>query len=425
MFKIKALPIPLLITTTSHGLRMSVNLVVVKMIAIFVGTAGMGSLGNFMSIVTMLSVFAGGGIGTAITKYVAEYQKRPIRMLRFIGVAIAYGLVFSLIVLIICVLFSEEIANALFKDINYSWLIPFIGVAQFLCFIGTSVISIINGQQRTDLFALITISAYLGALPIAYFLIAKFDMEGSVLALLLSISCTGFSALWIIARSRITRLIKCRFNTLDVKNLSKFSLMLIASATLFPLSEIFIRGLIIDHHGNQSAGLWQAMNRLSGAYIGFFTVFLATNYMPKLSKLENRNDIVLTVKKYLLITASVFCLFALTLYLLRQLIIKILFSNEFIEISDFLAWQLIGDFFKISAYVIGFLGVAKATTKIYISSELIQTTTYSGLSFITINTYKGNLAEISQSYAATYFIYFIIAAISFKIYSRRKYDIHC
>lgn len=420
MFSIKTLSIPLLITTTSHGLRMSVNLVVVKMIAIFVGTAGMGSLGHFMSIVTMLSVFAGGGIGTAITKYVAEYQRRPLRMLRFIGSAITYGLVFSLIVVIVCLLFSEEIADLVFKDINYSWLIPFIGVAQFLCFIGTAVISIVNGQQRTDLFALITISGYLGALPIAYLLIATFEMKGAALALLLSISCTGFSASWIIATSKITRLIKYGFNRLDVRNLSKFSLMLIASATLFPLSEIFIRGLIIDYYGNQSAGLWQAMNRLSGAYIGFFTVFLATNYMPKLSKLENRYDITPIVRKYLLITAFLFSLFALALYFSKELIIPVLFSNDFIPISDFLIWQLIGDFFRISAYVIGFLGVAKAATKIYISSELIQTITYSGLSFITICVYKGNLSKISQAYAATYFIYFIMATIAFTIYSRRK-----
>ncbi|MDP3928878.1 MAG: oligosaccharide flippase family protein, partial [Bacteroidota bacterium] len=69
----------------AHGLRMVANLVILKLIAITLGPIGMGTLGNFMSLTTMISVFAGAGITTGITKYVAEYKSSPKRLIRFLG----------------------------------------------------------------------------------------------------------------------------------------------------------------------------------------------------------------------------------------------------------------------------------------------------------------------------------------------------
>ena len=407
-----------LAAATAHGLRMTASLVVVKMIAVSAGPSGMGILGHFMSLCAIISILAGGGIGNGIAKYVAEYKGNTRRMLRFIGSSIVYGFGFSFFIFTLSILSAQSVSRFLFGDIHYAWLIPCLGFAHFLCFVGTAVIAIVNGLQRSDIFAKISALGYLGAIPIAFILIFHFSTEGAALALLLVASCTGLPALWLVFRSRLTRLIPLTINRVDASKLMRFTLMLLASATLFPVAEIFIRTQISNHLGTEAAGLWQGMNRLSGAYLGFFTVYLATSYMPLLSSLQNTREIVTVVRRKLLEIGLAFICFACIIYVMRELIIKILFSEAFNAMAPLFAWQLLGDFFRLSAYVIGFLGVAKAAVKIYIVAELVQTGLLSLISYLVIFN-EGNLEYICKAYAATYFVYFCIASLTLIIYSKR------
>ncbi len=402
----------------AHGLRMAVNLLIVKMIAVYVGPAGMGVLGQFMSLATMVSVFAGGGIGNGISKYVAEYKNRPRRMLRFLGAAAVYGLCFSALIMLVCVIGAARLSRALFGDDGYAWLFPCLGAAHFLCFLGTGVIAFVNGQHRADLFAGITITGYLGALPIAYLLISQLGMEGAALALLLGIACTGLPAIWLIARSRLTPLVRMSLDKTDARNLVHFTVMLLASATLFPLAEIWIRTHIIQVLGAEVAGLWQASARLSGAYLGFFTVFLATSYMPRLSGLTDKAAILRMVYRHLALIGLLFGGFAGMVYAARDFVIPLLFSSAFDGMASFMGWQLLGDLFRVCSYVIGFLGVAKAAVKLYIAAEFLQAGLYAALSSAVLQN-GGQLQEVMQAYALTYLIYLCVTVVCLLIYRRR------
>jgi len=396
---------------------MAVNLVTVKMIAVFVGPVGMGLLGHFMSLATMVSVFAGGGIANGITKYVAEFRSQPRVMAKFIGAATVYGLVFSAIVLFVCAFLANPISRLLFGSSHYAWLVFCVGAAHLLCFIGTAVVAIANGLRRPDIFAGVTAVGYLGSLPIVYLLITSFGLEGAALSLLLVTCCTGVPAIWMVKRSRLTRLIKLSIDRANALRLGRFSMMLLASATLFPLAEIILRTRITSALGYEVAGVWQAMIRLSGAYLGFFAVFLATSYMPKLSSAFERADIIRLVLRYFVVILVVFALFALLTYLLRSFVIRLLFSADFDRMADFIGLQLIGDLFRLCSYVIGFLAVAKAATKIYIFAEFIQAGLYVGLSIVAIS-YGGALTEITQAYVLTYFLYLCMSIVGFVIYTR-------
>jgi PST family polysaccharide transporter/antigen flippase len=408
---------PAVAAVTAQGLRMAVNLLVVKMIAVFIGPIGMGVLGHFMSLTTMVSVFAGGGIGNGITKYVAEYRSKPVRAVRFIGAAATYGLIFSLLILCVSVVFRAAISTVLFGDQRYAWLLPALGTAQLLCFVGTTVIAIANGQQNSVLFAIISIVGYVGSLPFVYLLIICFGIQGAALALMLVISCTGLPALWVVARSPIIKLMPFRIRVSDAKKLGRFSVMLIVSASVFPITEIAIRNHLIQLLGSEAAGFWQAMTRLSGAYLGFFSVFLATNFMPRLSGLFDIDAVVYEVRAMLLRIGLAFAVFAVALYFMQGFVIKLLFSDAFLGMSALFGWQLVGDFCRVLAYVIGFLGVAKAAAGLYVGAEVLQAGLYGTLTYFVLN-HGGGLSQVAQVYALTYFVYLCIAGAGFMLYQR-------
>ena len=46
--------------------KLVAGLLIVKIVAIYLGASGLGQLGQFMSLMSMITLLAGGGIGTGI-----------------------------------------------------------------------------------------------------------------------------------------------------------------------------------------------------------------------------------------------------------------------------------------------------------------------------------------------------------------------
>jgi O-antigen/teichoic acid export membrane protein len=408
-----------LVTAIAHGVRMLANLVVLKLIAISVGSTGFGLLGNFMSLITMGAVFSGGGISNGIAKYVAQYHQKPIHRIRFIGSAITYGATVSLFILIIAIVAAKPIATELLGNPGQAWLIPCFGIAQFLCFIGTGTIAVANGQQRIDVFAKISISAYVIMIPIAYLLVMKFGIDGAAIALLLAIACTAFPSIYLIAASPSRRVLRFRMTKRDLLNLGRFSVMVLVSAVCFPIAEIFVRNQIIAQLGYEQAGIWQALSKLSGAYLGFFLVFLSTHYMPTLAAITQKHQLIATVRNYVFGVGLLFLGFAVALYVVRDEVITLLFSVSFKGMSDLIELQLFGDLFRLLSYVIGFVCVAKAALRLYIIAELFQSGMFALFSWYSLH-YGGSLSAVIHAYLITYILYFIVTLIGIYLYSRNQ-----
>ena len=66
-----------ILTSCAHLSRIVMGLVLIKIIAFYLGAEGMGQMGQFMSMSTMVYMVAGGGVTNAVIKYVAEYTSSP------------------------------------------------------------------------------------------------------------------------------------------------------------------------------------------------------------------------------------------------------------------------------------------------------------------------------------------------------------
>lgn len=386
---------------------MLVNLVVIKLISVAIGPAGLGAIGNLISVLTFIMVFAGGGVANGVVKYVAQHRDQPRVMLRFIESALALGFSVSGVVFLVSLFAAEPIARALFGTATLFWLSPVLGIAHLICFLGTATIAIANGNQRSDIFAAISIIAYVGCIPVAYLLIERFGFTGSAMALMAMTGCTGIPALWVALRSPLRRAVKLRFHRTEMHMLLRFSVMAFASAAAFPLAEILIRTALTSKLGLVDAGIWQASIRLSGAILGFYTVFLATSYMPRLSALTDPKASLRFVHVSLLRTAGAFAILALGVYLSRSLVVPLLFSKEFRTLEPLLAWQLLGDLFRVSAYVVAFFFIARAQLWLHIGAEIVQYTIYACVSLAIVHS-GGDLSAVVQGYAISYAIYLTI-----------------
>lgn len=391
--------------------RMVGGLIVIKVIAVYLGPEGFGQLGHFMSIVAILGVFAGGGILNGIVKYVAEYKEAPEKLNLFLSNALAYTLTFSLLIFLGILLSAKQISLILFGNDEFSYLIIFLGVIQFAYGMTTYCNGTINGLRETGIYAKITILGTLIGLPISCYSIYRYGFNGAVIGLAIVNACILLPAIIEFRRLSFVKKIRIEFNKRDFIKISQFSFMQMFSLATLPLAEMYIRSLIIHDAGWHEAGLWQSLMRMSSVYVSFFTAFLAAYYLPTLSGILDTRLIFKYVVKYLVGIGGIFFVVAVIVYAFKDLVFSIIFSKEFIISSDYVMFQLIGDLFKIMSYVIMFLVVAKAKIKLYIAGELVQTSLYLGITAWLIS--LGDVSKVFPAYAISNILYFFTCFVGF------------
>lgn len=389
----------------AHSVRLLGGLIVLKMIAVYLGPTGLGKLGHFMSLISILSVIAGGGVLNGIVKYVSEYQNDRVKLRLFLANATSYSLAFSFFIFVLFFILSQEISLFLFETPEYKKLIVAIGAIQFCYALVNLYNGTINGVMETRKYAIVLVTGTVLSLLISFFVICNFGFNGAVIALA-SINASLLLPAWLICNNlKLVTLPSLKINRTDASLLAKFTVMQVLSIATLPLAEIYIRKLIIEGSGWHEAGLWQSVMRLSNVYLGLFSTFLSAYYLPRLSKIAENQKAKEYVLRYVIGIGSLFLVIAVVTYLLSDSIFTLIYSKEFLIPKEFMLYQLFGDLFKTMSYVIGFLILARVNTKTYILAEVVQALLYTSFSVVLFQ--NGVMLGLFKAYAISNGLYFL------------------
>ncbi|AZO87379.1 hypothetical protein BOO88_22135 [Stutzerimonas stutzeri] len=366
----------------------------------------------------MLALLAGGGIAHGVIKYSAEYRNNKFNLYRLLSTASAFAFVVSVFFALLFLLFAHPISVFILGDGSLAWIISLLSVFQFLLAFNMLFSSVANGLADVKSFAFAQIVGNLISLPFAWLLILKFGLPGAAIAIISILAMTVFPSIYLYLRSSLRfRFRRGKIDPFLIKKLSWFSLMLCVSAVAFPVVEIYIRQNLITNAGYTQAGIWQGLIRLSSAYLGFFSVFLASYFMPMISRVNNKREVERLTHKFVVFVMVVFTVGGGTLYFWRDFFVPLLLSKEFEELNEFLLYQLIGDFFKASNYVIGFVAVARAATRIYIISEIFQAGLFVSLSLL-MGRFIVGAEGVTVAYMMSYIICFLVSVLALKFWVR-------
>ncbi|OCB75370.1 O-antigen translocase [Flavobacterium crassostreae] len=407
-----------LIKTTLYSgistvIRIAFGFISSKVIALYTGPAGVALIGTFANLITIVQTFANGAIATGVVKYTAEYDGDKESLKTLFSTALKISIYCSAIMGCFVVLGASMLSALLFASHQYSNPIRILGFSLVFYALNTLAMAILNGQKQIKTYTLIhTIASMVGLLS-TLLLVSYFRVEGALYALVFSQVVVFFIAVYLVSKSTWFSVdyFKQRMDPATIKKLAHYSIMAIVSALTLPVSQILLRNKIIATQGLQAAGLWQAMLRISDGYLMVLTTALATYYLPKLASLHTKKELqaeIIQGYKILIPTVALGCL---VLYYLRFFIIQILYTPDFVAMSDLFFYQLLGDFFKMCSWILAYMMLAKAMTKWYIFTEISSTLLYLLLGHLGIN-YFG-LKGITMAYACNYFIYFLTMLVLF------------
>ncbi|KXI22129.1 O-antigen translocase [Photobacterium sanguinicancri] len=408
------------LTFIATAIRLSVAFVINKMVSVFVGPAGLAILGQFQNLLQISLVCSTGAINTGVVKYISENKSDVIKKRKIIETSIVISMLASLFCAIFLYVFSLDIAIYIFNKDEYEYVIKTLSFTIFFFSLNQLVISILNGEREILLLTKVNILQSIVSLLLSITLIKLYSIEGALLALSVNQSLVFF----LIVSVAYKRIIK-HFNILKLScdkevllQLVKFSMMAITTAIVSPVVLIWIRGYITDTISEDYAGYWQAIYFFSSTYLMLITTSLSTYFLPKLSSCKLNKEINDEIKNGLKLVLPGLIITSIFIYLLKDLIIVTLFSEDFMEISGMFKYQLFGDVFKIISWFFSYLMLAKSITKVYIFCEIFFSITLCMLMKVFIDC--SGLIGASMAYTVNYFIYMIATIYLTKEYWKRN-----
>lgn len=397
--------------------KLIAGFVLIKLIALILGPDGLGLMGQFMSLSNIMILLAGGGISTGIIKYVAEYLKEQKTLSVFIGSVSLYAIISSIILLFIGLFFAPQIGFFLFSTNEFDWLVRLLFILQFGIALNNILLSWVSGHKDIIGTNIINVSGTFFSLlllvPLSYF----FDTKGLLAGLAIVPAAPVIISLIYVYKKypHVFLWLKPTFNNNHFFKLSRFSLMLITTVICMPLVQMLLRNDLVEVSNWDVAGYWQAAIRLSDAYLLFINMVLANYYMPRLSEIGKGREQIITVWRSMLIMLPIVIVLTSSIWLLRDFLVPLLFSNKFIPAYEFIYYQLIGDIFKMTTYVIGYLVIANAMTKLSIAGDLSQAVLFYFIAQYFIS--KNGAIGVAEGYAITYAFYFSLILLIFSCYS--------
>jgi len=406
-------------TAASTLVKIAAGLLVVKLLAVSFGPAGVGLAGNFRQLVTVLGVLAGAGIFNGVTQSISRHQDDPGQLSRIVGTSSAIVLGFSALLAIVFVLAAEPISRLLFDSADYQNLIRLVALVQMGIGWANLALAIIKGfrDAAANAWALI-IGSVIGVLAycLCYYL---GGYQGALLGLALVPALVVIPATIMLIKRQAIPLHYLRpcWDRLLASHLGKFTIMALITTVTMPVAYVMMRNTLAEHYSWAEVGIWQGVSSISDAYLQFITASFSVYLLPTLARLSEKQQISAEIIRALKFVLPAVAAVSFTVWLLRDFAIWLLFSSQFISMRNLFAWQLVGDVLKVGAYVFGYLVIARASLRFYLLAELSQFILLVGFSQWLIPLH-GALGA-TQAYMATYIVYFSLCCGIFLIYRRR------
>jgi PST family polysaccharide transporter len=396
--------------------RLLLSLAIVKIIAWQAGPEGVGKLGQFLSLMSIAVVFAGGGISSGVIKYVAEYRVNAQDLNPVIQTATAYTALCALIVAVMLVVFSPWLASWLLGDSRYRWLVIFLAFAQLLIASHNLILAVLSGLMEAKSVALIHITGAAIGVVTALILAYIYGSNGAFYALVLG-QAILLGVSYPIYQRRVGVNLGPYHPNFDrgvFGKLGRYSLMALTSALLAPIAQIAVRNHLVSNFSWHDAGCWQAVTKLSDAYLLAITMAISMYYLPKLSATKDRRGLISEIRGAFLFFLPVMMLAGTLVYTFRSELTVLLFSDKFLSATNLFAPQLIADTLKVASFLLSYVMIAKEMTKLFIASEIFFTVTYV-LWAILLTTLYGALGAMYAS-VVNYMTYLIFNMIVVRRY---------
>lgn len=390
--------------------RILTSVLLNKVVAVYVGPAGYGVIGQFQNLVGIVATLASGGVNTGVTRYTAEFSAHADRQRSLWRTASGLGLIGAGAGAVVLVLARKPLARWALGNADYADVPVWLAASLVFLVMNGLMLAILTGRKSVRSLVFANIAGSLVSAAVAAALVSTRGLHGALVAIATSqaIAC-GVTLM--VFRSGRTLAVRDLFGHMEpamVKRLGAYALMALTSALATPMAQLFIRDQLAVDLGWSGAGLWQALWKMSELHLMLLTATLAVYLLPRFAEIQNGDELVREMRagyRFVMPLSLVTCA---AIYLLRTPLVQGLLTAEFLPLVGVLGVQLIGDWLKINSWVMAYTMVSHSMTRIFILTEIVFALM---LAFTTVlMARRFGLLGTAAAYALTYAVYWLAMA---------------
>jgi len=331
-----------------------------KVTALVLGPEGMGILAQLYQLKDLFFQYASLGGGHGIVRYTASgiADEKHTFVQRLISSAVTIVVILSTVVVLGCCFFARHVSWMVFgrKDL-YLFLLVFVPTLPLLV-VGSVLNNVLVGMKEIRRLAFATIFIAVFACGLTMALVLAMGLGGAVIAASVESGVFLLAYWWFLRRTDLAeRILPERIFSLDRQILSmllKFGLTTLFAGNISSLSTLLIRSLLVHRLGAEANGIYQAALVMTTQSISMLLTAMSTYMFPRISELGQDYAMIIAEKNNalrlcLLLGGPILC----GLLVLREWIIPLLTSSEFLPAAELLPFQAIGSLFMLLSWGIG------------------------------------------------------------------------
>lgn len=359
-----------------------------KLIAVFLGPAGLGLMGIFASTTSLIGTVTAMGITTSGVREIADASAAGdvVRLARIVSAVRWIMVRLGLLGAFLLAVFSAPASLATFGTADYAGQIVLLSVVIAASAIADGQIAVLQGLRRIAEVAKIAVLGATVNLVIALPIVYRWRQD-AVIPLLIAASATGLAASWWCARRiDIARVpMTWRMAMREVRPLLRLGLATMSAAVMAAAIAYVVRVMVARHLGFEAAGVYHAATALSGVYCGFIISAMGTDFLPRVSSVatddQSCNRLVNEqVEVGLLLALPGIC----GTLAAAPFIVPLVYSEQFSPATDVLRWQVLGVLLRVASWPLGYLLLAKGKARLYLWTELSYNLLHAGLVWVCV-----------------------------------------
>lgn len=401
--------------------KILVNIVQGKIMAVLLGTEGMGIYGLLNSTIQLLTSATNLGLGYSAVKNIAEAKasNNETRLSSVISIFRFLVRLTGLLGMLSCIILSPWLSQWAFGSKDYTIAFVILSVTLLLTQLCSGQTAVMQGLHKYKFIAKSNLLGQVIGLIITVPLYYIWGIDAIVPVLIVSSVISLLLSIYFYRKLDIThsKVSKTGLIT-DGKNMVFMGLSISITTIISSLSMYLLRLVISNAGGLEDVGLFTAGFTIVTIYVGLIINAMGTDYYPRLSAVNNdcekfNKTINNQIEIALLLLGPILSFFIVFVHIG----IIILYSSAFTPAEGMIYWAAYAVYFQVFSWCISYSFLAKGDGKMFVINELISSIySFSGRA---LGYYLGDLEGVGIAFLLTYIIY----SLQVYIICYRRYNV--
>lgn len=355
--------------------RLACSFLSIKVTAVVLGPAGLVLVAQFSSLVTLLQSMLGQGLVTGSVRQAAACGADTEARRRIHATALRMGTALAGVAALALAAGAGPLAAWLLADRALAPLIALAALAVAAAMWTDVLHGALGVSKEVGLIARSIIAATVLGLALFAGATHLWGLTGALtasVAVCLAAAAVATAMVHWRARGVALRDFVGPFDRASCRQILGVYPMLIVHGAVTPLALILVRDTLASSLGLEAAGFWQAAWRLSEAYLALIVSSVTLVFMPSLGERSGQPQAQRRQILRMLVTATaVVAAAAAAVCLLREDIVRVVFSGRFEPVAALMPVQLAGDVLKIAGWILCMALVATLRTRWFVAITLL------------------------------------------------------